>query len=333
MPPAVDPGRAWVRPAAWLLLMVLVAAPTMAGAASQDAGGPSGLLLLPRNGQLSVADATTGEERALRLGGSGLVVDVAWSPDRSRFVASRFIRRPEDSVVGVGRDIQVFPAEGGEPLLTIERDGPRVLLGAPAWARDGQSLYFERQDAMRPPSEGRIDQAALDSSWRRTVVARANGPAVGPDGSVLLYVRPGDTDSLVAMRLEDEAYRTVVPENKFLGIAYPRFSPDGSWIAFVAAGEPIFSERVRFGVLAWVPSASPAGRHGLPWDVWLVRPDGSDLRRLTDFGQDDPSLAWSPDGRWLALYGAGALYVLNASIPAQAIPIGLGGYGGIDWGP
>jgi len=46
-------------------------------------------------------------------------------------------------------------------------------------------------------------------------------------------------------------------------------------------------------------------------DVYLVRRDGSGLRRLTRRGGYSP--AWSPDGRWIAFIRAGDLYVVRTT--------------------
>src|SRR5207249_2622118 len=35
-------------------------------------------------------------------------------------------------------------------------------------------------------------------------------------------------------------------------------------------------------------------------DIFVVRPDGSDLRQLTSSAEQDESPAFSPDGRWIA---------------------------------
>jgi hypothetical protein len=44
-----------------------------------------------------------------------------------------------------------------------------------------------------------------------------------------------------------------------------------------------------------------AEAHGLPWDLWEVKTDGSGLRRLTRFYEDLPMIAFSPDGTIWAL--------------------------------
>lgn len=57
--------------------------------------------------------------------------------------------------------------------------------------------------------------------------------------------------------------------------AYPAWSPDGEWIVF---------------------NASP----DINSDIYRVRPDGTDLARLTDSPTVDAHPAWSPDGRWIS---------------------------------
>jgi Tol biopolymer transport system component len=67
--------------------------------------------------------------------------------------------------------------------------------------------------------------------------------------------------------------------------------------------------------------------------VWIVRRDGSGLRRLTAVGEDDPSVAWSPDGGWLALRGGDGLSLVERDT-GRVVRLASGAdQGPIDWGP
>jgi Tol biopolymer transport system component len=84
---------------------------------------------------------------------------------------------------------------------------------------------------------------------------------------------------------------------------------------------------------AALAAAGRPSAHGLPWDLWLIRRDGSGLRRLTRLAEDDASLAWSPDGAWLAFQGTGGLYLVHQEsgrtvrLADKTEPVG------IDWAP
>jgi Tol biopolymer transport system component len=124
--------------------------------------------------------------------------------------------------------------------------------------------------------------------------------------------------------------RTVLADRRFTSLAFPRFAPDGERLAFAAVGGPI---TVRGRVGERLPAFGPniAAAHGLPWDLWEIRVDGSGLRRLTEVAEDDPALAWSPDGRWLAFNGGSGVYVLDAVTTALYRISEAVGFGGMDW--
>jgi hypothetical protein len=58
---------------------------------------------------------------------------------------------------------------------------------------------------------------------------------------------------------------------------------------------------------------------------------GGPWYRLTSVDEDEPTLAWSPDGYWLAMLGGGGLYLLPRDLSQPARKVGRGGFGGIDW--
>ena len=106
-------------------------------------------------------------------------------------------------------------------------------------------------------------------------------------------------------------------------MAYPRFSPAGDQIAFMAAAPFI-------GASWFTPSAYA---HGLPWDLWLVGVDGSNPHLLAALGGDDASLAWSPDGSQIFSYSGTGSAIVQVSTGEVANYPYLGGYGATAWLP
>jgi Tol biopolymer transport system component len=71
--------------------------------------------------------------------------------------------------------------------------------------------------------------------------------------------------------------------------------------------------------------------HGLPADVYGLNLDGSAMTRLADIKDDDPTVAWSPDGSRLAIFGVAALFLVDARGGPTDKLTDQGGYGGLDW--
>jgi hypothetical protein len=85
------------------------------------------------------------------------------------------------------------------------------------------------------------------------------------------------------------------------------------------------------GLLELILAPRVAHAHGLPWDVWSVGLDGSGLRRLAVVGADDSSLAWSPDGQRIFIYGeTGSFLVETTSGAVSSLPR-IAGSGAISW--
>ena len=69
----------------------------------------------------------------------------------------------------------------------------------------------------------------------------------------------------------------------------------------------------------------------MPADVYSLNLDGSAMTRIADIKDDDPTVAWSPDGSKLAIFGVAALYVVDAKGGPTDKLVDQGGYGGLDW--
>ena len=119
----------------------------------------------------------------------------------------------------------------------------------------------------------------------------------------------------------DDLERSVALMAKIGASWSPRFSPDGTRLVFVSNlnGSPqvwtmpstggfprvvtAFDDPV--GFVTWSPdgqwltfNVAPGG--GLNEQIYLARPDGSELRRLTEGGTENNFLGgWTPDGRYI----------------------------------
>ena len=71
--------------------------------------------------------------------------------------------------------------------------------------------------------------------------------------------------------------------------------------------------------------------HGLPADIYSLNLDGSNLTRIADIKDDDPTVAWSPDGSKLGIFGVAALFVVDSKGGPTDKLTDQGGYGGLDW--
>ena len=235
-----------------------------------------------------------------------------------------------------------------------------MTLVSPAAQPDGSILYtYTPYLGTGGDPSPRVERLGPEGAVA-VVLRGATFPAPTPDGQRLVYVKStARGDALAIANGDGSGQRELLGADRFLGLAYPRVSPDGTRVAFVATVDvppPDPNGPLELCARApplWAASASPrAGRarrarlaelcapeaaahrgsaHGLPWDVWLMRLDGGDLQRVSYLLEDEPSLAWSPDGRWLAVQGGGGLTLIEVASGRADRLAPYTAYGAIDW--
>ena len=181
-------------------------------------------------------------------------------------------------------------------LFVAGADGsdPRPLLAHPAldynasFSPDGRWVVFTSErngsaDVYRARPDGTglerlTDHPAFDDQG-----------VLSPDGRALAFVssRSGQADVWV-LDLETRELRNVTRHAG--GDFRPAWSPDGRWIAFSSDRD---SKRPKSGFVTLHST-----------EVYLVRRDGSGLRRLTYRGAFVGSPSWAPDGKQLVVYEA-----------------------------
>jgi hypothetical protein len=219
----------------------------------------------------------------------------AWSPtgDRLAFVA-------EGKRGALSTRLWVAHPDGSR-RRAVTRNDPDWSPGAPSWSPDGTRIVFERfgSGLATVAADGGRVRRLTDDGWDRA-------PAWGPDGRIAFSRFEGGY-SRIYLVAADGTGATALTSGAVRDRA-PAWSPDGTRIAFARES----ADRT---------------------DIYTMRPDGSDVVRVTaaaaDESNDDP--VWSPDGTEIA-YSAWGPYGNDSEIavidPATgAVRVLTGGLG------
>ena len=252
-----------------------------------------------------------------RKGPQGDVRWPAWSPDGSRVVYARVVTPPSGSTrklwsrnskyeltsTGI---LPNYDAKGeryvstalaanrkdSSLLMTTGDSAPKMLLEskdeliiAPQWSPAGDAVIFGigkfsafldfaigARKPVDPVNGGaQVAMVKTDGTGFRKITSGANNngfPAFSPDGKRIVYRTMGPQgDGLRVMNMEDGKISTLTSDYD----NFPVWSPRGDLIAFVRRVENDF-------------------------EVFTIRPDGKDLKRLTFAKGNEAHLGWSPDG-------------------------------------
>jgi TolB protein len=184
----------------------------------------------------------------------------------------------------VGLFISAADGSGEHPLLTstdIDYD--------PVWSPDGASIVFtsDREgsaDLYRVKPDGTGLERLTENP------AYDDQAAFSPDGRQLVFVstRNGGTADLWTMDLQTRRAKALTSGAG--GDFRPSWSPDAAWIAFS-------SDRG-----STLPFAHGRWEHLHIVDLYLIHPDGSGLKRITEHGNFCGSPKWSADSRRVLAY-------------------------------
>ncbi len=189
-----------------------------------------------------------------------------------------------------------FSADGKWIVFTSERNG------------SGEAdLYRVHPDGSG--LERLTDDPALDDQ-----------AAFSPDGNQIAFVSTRgehhtanvwilDLKTRKARNLTGSAELQAAP-GKLDGFFRPAWSPDGRWIAFSSDRNFDFMPH-DFPSLGW--------EHPQELSIYLIHPDGTGLRRLTQAGVSDGSPKWSPDSKRIVFYEVPTAHTFAARIYAQGM--------------
>lgn len=272
-----------------------------------------------------------------------------WAPDGQRIAYVHTLPVP-DAVLPV-REIWSLRPDGSDDQILLPRQPGEDLL-YPAFAPDGGHLLVTVDRVIDPatggtPTTDQIDQGQesstvadvdLASGARRTLLPDARMADVSRDDARLVYVAlpPGkaETEQVLTRTLmvadRDGGHpRVLVPGDVFQDIRFPRFSPDGTQIAFAGVNPGGWEGGRRDDWWAWL--APPVAANGVPWDIYTVAVAGGPPRRVTQFQADLPTAAWGNDRARLAVLTERGLFLvpLDGTPPTTLAPGAL--HGGLSW--
>ena len=282
------------------------------GARREETSGPG----------LKVAPQFIGDTRVGYLIKSGANAGIAYTSGAGAFV--RAMRSPAWAPDGrqlVYEKVEFKPTAQNTPLYSWSAEYEyRYTDVFPTIAKDGKLVVTEKA-----VSDGAISIMDADGSNKQRIFTAGSGSAFGPvwspDGQWIafglggyLQARRTKPATIMLVRRDGTGARELTPDS--LNAGFPSWSPDGKRIVYRAWGATeglrilnVADGSVQVLTTAYdnLPFWSPDGsliaftrkHEGNNFDIYTIRPDGSDLRQLTTTPANDAHAVWTDDSKYL----------------------------------
>jgi len=182
-----------------------------------------------------------------------------------------------------GADVYTMNSDGGDvqQLTALTNDNSAFWEN---WSPDGKRLAFSEFPA--PDFFGQLWLMNADGSKQHLLLNDPGfddeAPSFSPDGTHIIFSRCGPLDgefpcAIYRVQVDGTGLHALTPVRIELADLEPVYSPDGSQIAFESFG-----------------------RRGVLGAIYLMNPDGTNIRQLTPAVTGGFRPDWSPDGQALA---------------------------------
>jgi Tol biopolymer transport system component len=243
---------------------------------------------------------------------NAVVVSSALSPDAETLVMA-YIPPPDKGEFNPGYTglyrVAVDNSDDVIPLLLSAGSG-REFYYTPRWSADGRYIYYGHYVE---PSYF-IERMRYPDGPGEMLWPAAFAPHPSPDGKKLVYLSVDSStglNNLYAAAPDARSPASLIGPEVLWAIDAVAISPDGRTVVFSAdSSGPSSAPRVPW-YLEWM-GMQVAHAHSMPEDLYSVSIDGDKITRLTHLGIVGPSVAYSPDGRYVMVNGSLGVYVLEA---------------------
>lgn len=231
----------------------------------------------------------------------------AWSPDGQSLAYNT--TGPDDQ----SDPLVTLSLAGGEPITrtTVSQAAIHVA----AWWPDGKGLlyYVVPLHSASLAADGLpLCSLSLASGEVKTIstgLPHGDWLSLSPQGRLAMVAGSGRTvwnqKSLLTACWSTGSTKRLTPPKGSVAID-PAFSPDGSWLAFVATrdlGRDLMGFKTPDALADWVSTRT----------LWVSAADGTQQRQLTAAGTGVYLLGWSRDGSRLLFVRGGAVWLMDAA--------------------
>jgi Tol biopolymer transport system component len=206
-------------------------------------------------------------------------------------------------------DLYVMNSDGtGKTNLT------RTKAGVGVWSPNGKKIAFFARSARERSLDIYVVNAdgTEEMNLTRTQTSSEGAPSWSPDSKKITYLRGSDPSGEIYNDIyvmnsdgtsQTRLIRATDTKDFEVGFESPVWSPDGENIAFLRTTRV---DLVNSSPSSAVPATGPSG-------LYVMKPDGTGLKKLSKEVPYAQTPLWSPDGEEIAFSGAAEKkYIVNA---------------------